>query len=119
MSASKKGAPSLFCGGGDLRFQPRAQTSGTAGLHWAVGPDGGHGLLAGWAEWDRASAPPKTLDYDEVILVLEGRFGVALQDGSRLEGGPGDLLYIPRGSTVDYFGEDARIFFAITPPGAA
>lgn len=110
-------APKLFRGSG-LRYIPRAGTSGRAGLHWAVAPGQADGVLAGWAEWDRAEAPPKTLDYEEVILVLEGRFGVQLQDGTRLEAAAGDMLHLPKGCTVDYFGEDARIFFAITPPGA-
>lgn len=104
--------------GDDLQYTQRAQTRGRAGLHWAVAPGQANGVLAGWAEWDRAEAPPKTLDYEEVILVLEGRFGVQLQDGTRLEAGAGDMLHLPKGSTVDYFGENARIFFAITPPGS-
>lgn len=104
--------------GGDLQYAQRAQTTGRAGVHWAVAPGQADGVLAGWGEWDRANAPPKTLDYEEVILVLQGRFGVLLEDGTRLEAVAGDMLHLPKGCTVDYFGEDARIFFAITPPGS-
>lgn len=113
------GPPPRLVRGDELRYVQRAQTQGRAGLHWGIAPGQAQGVLAGWAEWDRAVAPPKTLDYEEVILVLEGSFGVELEDGTRLEGRAGDVLHLPRGVTVNYFGQNARIFFAITPPESA
>lgn len=107
--------PSLVSGAA-IHYQQRAATEGRAGLHWAIGPEG-TGVLSGWAEWDNAVAPPKTLDYHEVLLILEGRFGVRFEDGTALEGQAGDVLHLPKGSTVNYFGENAKVFFAITPPG--
>lgn len=60
---------------------------------------------------NEALCDPKTLGYDEVIPVLEGTFGVEAGDGTRVEGKPGDVIELHKGSTVKYFGSKARLFF--------
>ncbi len=95
---------------------PRAATQGDAALAWATTEEHSTRLLSGFAVWDRADAEPKTLNYEEIILVLEGSFGIQLTDGQRLVAGPGDVLHIPEGTTVKYEGVKAKLFFAITPP---
>ncbi|MNN05662.1 hypothetical protein D3C81_1184300 [compost metagenome] len=74
-------------------------------------------LLAGFALWDGDDSPFKTLDYDEVLIVLEGHFGFLLASGERFEGGPQTTLRIPKHTAVKYFGTQAKVFFVITPPG--
>ena len=46
---------------------------------------------------------------------MEGTFGIILNDGRRFEGNAGDLLVIPRGTTLTYFGTNAKLFFVVTP----
>lgn len=84
---------------------------GTAGIAWAIRDDEGAKLTAGFGTWDDAVCEPKTLGYDEVILVLEGTFGVECDDGTRVEGKPGDVIELRKGATVKYFGSKARLFF--------
>jgi len=45
--------------------------------------------------------------------VLEGRFGVEAEDGTRVEGQAGDVIELRKGATVKYFGRKAKLFFAI------
>jgi mannose-6-phosphate isomerase-like protein (cupin superfamily) len=50
---------------------------------------------AGWSE------PPQTPAFDEVTVMVRGRF-VVEQGGSRTEIGAGDSITVPRGTTVTY-----------------
>ncbi|AVZ17440.1 MULTISPECIES: hypothetical protein [Pseudomonas] len=85
-------------------------------MGWSI-PESDEGpLLAGFAKWDGDNSPYKTLNYDEVLLVLEGTFGFQVEDGERFEGGPNTTLRIPKYTRVKYFGSNAKVFFVITPP---
>ncbi|NIE78001.1 hypothetical protein F3J45_26590 [Pantoea sp. Ap-967] len=86
-------------------------------MGWSVPLDDEGPLLAGFARWDGDDSPYKTLDYDEVLIVLEGHFGFQLESGERFEGGPHTTLRIPKHTAVKYFGTEAKVFFVITPPG--
>lgn len=85
--------------------------NGVAEISWAISDNEGAKLPCGFGRWDEALCEPKTLPYDEVILVLEGTFGVEASDGTRVVGGPGDVIELPKGSTVKYFGSKAKLFF--------
>lgn len=90
-------------------------SNGVAEIAWAVADDGKAPLPAGFGRWHNADGEPKTLAYDEVLLVMEGVFGIKLNDGRSIEGRAGDLIVIPRGTTVTYFGSNAKLFFVVTP----
>lgn len=85
--------------------------NGTAEISWAIGDKDGAALPCGFGRWHDALCEPKTLTYDEVILVLEGTFGVEAGDGTKVEGHPGDVIELPKGTTVKYFGTHAKLFF--------
>lgn len=84
---------------------------GVAEISWAIRDDEGAQLPCGFGTWHEALCEPKTLGYDEVILVLEGTFGVESSDGIRVEGHPGDVIELRKGATVKYFGTHAKLFF--------
>ncbi|MEX3934437.1 hypothetical protein AB4Y32_22060 [Paraburkholderia phymatum] len=84
---------------------------GTAEISWAISDKEGAVLPCGFGRWHEALCEPKTLTYDEVILVLEGMFGVEASDGIRVEGRPGDVIQLCKGATVKYFGTHAKLFF--------
>jgi len=86
-------------------------SDGLAEISWVVTDSEGAALPCGFGRWHEAACEPKTLAYDEIILVLEGVFGVETGDGERVEGGPGDVIEICEGTTVRYFGRQARLFF--------
>lgn len=86
-------------------------SDGIAEISWAVGKEGDAKLPCGFGRWHEAQCEPKTLPYDEIILVLEGEFGIEEADGTRLTGKPGDIFEIPKGVTIKYFGTNAKLFF--------
>jgi len=98
--------------GNAVQSAPRGgNAGGVAEISWATSEDSA--LPCGFGILDEAVCEPKKLDYDEVILVLEGRFSVEAEDGTRLEGEAGDVIELKKGTTVTYSGSRARIFFAI------
>ncbi len=72
-------------------------------------------MTAGFMSFSSADAFPWTLDYDEMDCVLEGVLQLGI-DGRMVEGRPGDVVYIPKGSTV-VFGTPSRtkIFYVTYP----
>ena len=44
---------------------------------------------------------PWTLTYDEMDYVISGRLDI-LKDGKRTSAGPGELIYIPKGSQIQF-----------------
>jgi len=58
---------------------------------------------------------PWTLNYDEVDIVLEGEL-VITRGGERVRGGPGDCIFIPKGSSITFGTPDGVRFFYVTFP---
>jgi len=95
-----------------VQSAPRGgNASGVAEISWVTAENSA--LPCGFGILDEAVCEPKKLDYDEVILIMEGRFGVEAEDGIRVEGEAGDVIELKKGTTVTYSGSHARIFFAI------
>ncbi len=96
-----------------LEFLPQAD-AGTldASLAWAVRE--GSALFSGFIRCGSGLSAPATLDHDEVILVLGGRFGVELANGTVIDAGAGETINLARGTTVRYLGRDATVFFVRT-----
>lgn len=78
------------------------------GITDVVGTEDGSSMGAGFMQWENAFFP-WTLNYDEVDLVLEGELHIR-QHGETLVGRPGDLLFIPKGSRIE-FGTPTRVRF--------
>lgn len=57
---------------------------------------------------------PWTLQYDEVILVLEGELTVRTGDGD-LTAGPMECIWLPNGTELTYIADKALVFYAIEP----
>ena len=100
----------------ELSFATRESSGAsqvTMAWHTAFPEDG---LRSGYGNWDGDVSPPKTLNYEEVLLILSGEFGIRLEDGTVLIANEGDAIHIPKASTVSYFGKNAKLFFTITVP---
>lgn len=78
------------------------------GITDVVGTEDGSSMGAGFMQWENAFFP-WTLNYDEVDLVLEGELHIR-QGGETLVGNPGDVLFIPKGSSIE-FGTPTRVRF--------
>ena len=88
-----------------------AQENG-GGIAWA-GRSTGNSLASGFGRLQCGRTPEKTLEYDEVIHVLQGTFGVSC-GGVETVARAGGVLSISRGTTVAYFGVQAEFFFVVT-----
>ncbi|MCE4058720.1 hypothetical protein LXM60_00665 [Pandoraea sputorum] len=86
--------------------------AGDGALAWANGCTGSR-LASGLGRWAGGRSAAKTLDYDEVIYVIQGVFGVSLSDGE-FSAERGEFLHIKRGTTVTYFGTNAEFVFVVT-----
>jgi len=52
--------------------------------------------------------------YDEMMVVLEGRFRLALA-GRTIEADPGDVIWVPEGTRFTTSGEKAVVCYALWP----
>lgn len=58
---------------------------------------------------------PWTLDYDEMDYVISGRLEILIQ-GDRIAAGPGEVLYLPKGSQIQFsVSGHARFLYFVYP----
>lgn len=96
--------------GAAIKKEPRGGApEGVADISWAIHDYEGAALACGFGSCDGETAS-KTLSYDEIILILEGALAVEA-DGIRVQGAPGDVIEVSKGSTVKYHGKQSRLFF--------
>ena len=58
---------------------------------------------------------PWTLSYDEMDYIIEGRLDVLI-GGQRISAGPGEVVYIPKGSSIEFSVADrARFLYFVYP----
>jgi ethanolamine utilization protein EutQ len=57
-----------------------------------------------------------TVTYDEILFIHEGRLAIET-GGRRFECGPGDIVWLPNGTTLDYDARSGRCayFYALYP----
>lgn len=72
-------------------------------------------MSAGFMSFGRTDAFSWRLDYDEIDYVIEGVLHITI-DGRVLEGQPGDVMYVPKGTNL-IFGtpKRARVFYVTYP----
>ena len=85
------------------------------GLHDLVTGRDGAPMTAGIMSWARDDSFDWSLDYDELDLVLEGVLQITI-DGRTLEGGPGDVFYVPKGSRIRFGTPSRTRVFYVTYP---
>ncbi len=74
----------------------------------------GSPMAAGFMTWDKGSFP-WTLNYDEIDLVIDGQLEIRT-NGKDIIGNKGDVIYIPKGSSI-FFGSPsyAKTFYVTFP----
>ena len=97
----------------DRQFAPRFAYGDMAGIAEVSGTGQGTKLGTGFARFRNAKIP-WTVQYDEVLLVLEGHVTVRTESAD-LEAGPQDCIWLPTGTSLTYLAEDALVFYAIEP----
>lgn len=97
----------------ELPFQPRFAYGEQAEVAVVTGSEDGTPLGSGFARFHQA-AIPWTVQYDEVLLVLEGEVKVETASGA-FALGPQDCAWLPKGTELVYRSESALVFYAIHP----
>ena len=97
----------------ELPFQPRFAYGEQAEVAVVTGPEDGTALGSGFARLHRATIS-WTVQYDEVLLVLEGEVTVETALGA-FALGPLDCAWLPKGTELVYRSESALVFYAIHP----
>ena len=71
-------------------------------------------LGAGLMEMENTTFP-WTLNYDEMDYVIEGELSILI-DGKKVTAGPGEMIYIPKGSSIQFSVSDrARFLYFVYP----
>ena len=101
---------------GEMRFEPYGEPPGLATIARLIGPDMSRTMGAGIASFDGCSIKWTVL-YDEVIVVLEGRFRLRIgnNDERMIEASPGDVIWLPENTPLKYQGDGAKVFYALYP----
>ncbi|MCB1690142.1 MAG: ethanolamine utilization acetate kinase EutQ [Halioglobus sp.] len=71
-------------------------------------------MAAGYMQWEKCSFP-WTLTYDEIDIVLEGELHIVCA-GRTFVGKPGDVFFIPKGTTIEFSAPDKVRFVYVTYP---
>lgn len=97
----------------EMAFEAYGGPPGKATIARLVGPDLSKTMGAGIATFDGCSIEWTVL-YDEMIVVIEGLF--RLRAGKQvIEGGPGDVIWIPEKTAIVYEGEKSVVCYALYP----
>jgi ethanolamine utilization protein EutQ len=98
------------------KFEAYGGPPGSATIARLVRPDISKSMGAGIATFDGCSIEWTVL-YDEVIVVLEGKFRLRLgKDHAQvIEAAPGDVIWLPENTPLKYEGDRAVVFYALHP----
>ncbi|MEI7611976.1 MAG: ethanolamine utilization acetate kinase EutQ [Betaproteobacteria bacterium] len=102
--------------GADVRLGdfPGAGAGKQVGIADVITSADGAPIAAGFMAWSDCFFP-WTLDYDEIDLVLEGELHIRC-NGQTHVGKAGDVMFIPKGSAIE-FGTTSKVrFFYVTYP---
>lgn len=94
-------------------FSPRFEYGAMAQVTEVTGTSIGTRLGTGFGRFTDAEIP-WMVQYDEVLLVLEGQLTVRTDKGD-LTAGPRDCIWLPTGTRVTYVAKSALVFYAIEP----
>lgn len=97
----------------EMPFEAFGGPPGKASIARIVGPDVSGTMGAGVAIFDGCSIE-WTILYDELIVVLEGKFRLRVRD--EVYGlAPGDVIWLPENTPLVYEGTGAKVFYALYP----
>lgn len=101
--------------GSTVRFEPLGiDTARIAEIGEAIGVDRSSTVGSGFARFE-ACQFPWVLSYDETVYVIDGAMTVVSQ-GRELVAAAGDVMFLPKGSEVEYRIEDRCLLFYATFP---
>lgn len=96
-----------------LEFQPRFEYGHMAQVATVCGDEDGTELGAGFVRLTNAQIP-WTIQYDEVLTVIEGELTLKA-NGEEHRLGPLDSIWLPSGTQLIYEAQQALVSYAIHP----
>lgn len=108
-----KAAPPRVMAFDKLNFQPRFAYPEMAEAVEIAGEADLSALSGGFARFKDARIP-WTVQYDELILVLEGELTVETPAGAMVAG-KHDTIWLPKGTELTYISRDALVFYSLHP----
>ncbi len=105
--------PARLIKGDQIEMTHRGGPPGIGRVGRAISSDLSPTMAAGFAEFDDC-AIAWTVHYDEIVYVIEGEFTLTTDDGL-IDAKAGDVVWVPKGTRLEYGGKNARIFYAVQP----
>ena len=101
---------------GKRKFEKYGGPPGKASIARLITPEISKTMGGGGARFDGCSIEWTVL-YDEIIVVLEGKFRLRLGKGykQKIDAKPGDVIWLPEGTALKYEGDKAVVFYALDP----
>lgn len=96
-----------------LEFQPRFAFPEMANVVEVAGVEDRSKLAGGFARFNNARIPWQ-VQYDELILVLEGKLSIETARET-LQASRFDTIWLPSGTELTYFAENALVFYSLYP----
>jgi len=97
----------------NIEFIHRGGPPGKSFVGRTVSDDMSSTMAAGIASFDACSIPWTVL-YDEIVYVISGVFRLVMENET-IEGVAGDTIFIEKGTSFNYEGDEASIFYAVYP----
>lgn len=73
-------------------------------------------MSAGFYRLEKGTPLVYTYTYDEMKIILEGKFEISDETGQKVTGTPGDVFYFPKGATITFTTEDYGLAFYVGIP---
>ncbi|TDD29830.1 DUF861 domain-containing protein [Kribbella turkmenica] len=74
-------------------------------------------MTVGFARVGKGESMDISFPYDEVLVITSGSYAVRTEDGEVLTAGPGEVIYLPGGSSnASWANEDTTMVYVANPP---
>mgnify|MGYP000141495168 CR=1 FL=1 len=70
---------------------------------------------AGWLKWGKGESLEWTLEYDEIMYVVEGVFSISTSEGAQTAEA-GSFFFISKGQALTYSSDEGALLFYVTYP---
>jgi ethanolamine utilization protein EutQ (cupin superfamily) len=73
-------------------------------------------MSAGFYRLEKGTPLVYTYTYDEMKIILEGKFEISDETGQKVTATPGDVFYFPKGATITFTTDDYGLAFYVGTP---
>lgn len=73
-------------------------------------------MSCGFYRLEKGTPLVYTYTYDEMKIIVEGKFEIADETGQKVTATPGDVFYFPKGATITFTTDDYGLAFYVGTP---